>query len=163
MLSHLIADASNAIPLTLATAEDLTQSRLPLDERDRRWLGAIAYKADTGKLALLPAAAGGLGRVLVGGGGTSGEALWALAGLPETLPEGVYRLDPSPDAPTASRLALGWALGCYAFTRYKAPKRGFAKLVWPEKADRGWVERLARGIALARDLINTPAEAMGPA
>jgi leucyl aminopeptidase len=30
-------------------------------------------------------------------------------------------------------------------------------------ADRGLVERLARGIGLARDLINTPAEDMGPA
>ena len=161
MLSHLVADASDATPLTLATAEDLARSRLPLDEHDRRWLGAIGYKGDPSKVALLPGAAGGLGRVLVGA--TNGEALWSLAGLPEALPEGVYRLDPEPAAPTASRLALGWALGCYAFTRYKAPKRGFAKLVWPEKADRGWVERLARGIALARDLVNTPAEAMGPA
>jgi leucyl aminopeptidase len=161
MLSHLVADASDAIPLTLATAEALGQPHLPLEERDRRWLGAIGYKADPGKFALLPGAAGALGRVLVGG--TTGEALWSLAGLPDALPEGVYRLDPEPDAPSASHLALGWALGCYAFARYKAPKRGFAKLVWPEKADRGWVERLSRGIALARDLINTPAEAMGPA
>jgi leucyl aminopeptidase len=161
MLSHLVAEAADAIPLTVATAEDLAQSRLPLEERDRRWLGAIAYKAEPGKVALLPGAAGGLGRVLVGG--ANGEALWSLAGLPESLPEGVYRLDPEPDAATASHLALGWALGSYAFARYKAPKRGFAKLLWPEKADRRWVERLAHGIALARDLINTPAEAMGPA
>ena len=161
MLSHLVADASDAIPLTVATSEDLARSRLPFEERDRRWLGAIGYKADPGTFALLPGAAGALGRVLVGG--TSAEAIWSLAGLPEGLPEGVYRLDPEPDAPIASRLALGWALACYAFARYKAPKRGFAKLVWPEKADRGWVERLSRGITLARDLINTPAEAMGPA
>src|SRR5204862_1215902 len=54
------------------------------------------------------------------------------------------------------------ALGAYAFTRYKAPKRGFATLVWPENADRHEVERMARGVFLARDLINTPAEDLGP-
>jgi leucyl aminopeptidase len=59
-------------------------------------------------------------------------------------------------------LALGWALGCYAFTRYKARKRSFADLVWPAGADRGLVERLARGIGRARDLINTPTEHLGP-
>src|SRR5215472_1236349 len=161
MLSHLLVEAPDAIPLTLATADDISGGRLSLEERDRRWLGAVGFKGEAGKVALLPGAAGGLARVLVGW--ASGEALWSLAGLPETLPEGVYRLDPEPDGAIASRLALGWVLGCYAFTRYKAPKRGFAKLLWPRDADRGWVERLARGIALARDLINTPAEAMGPA
>jgi leucyl aminopeptidase len=161
MLSHLLAEAPDAIPLTLATADDISGGRLSLEERDRRWLGSIGYKGEAGKLALLPGATGGLARVLVGW--ASGEALWSLAGLPEALPEGVYRLDPEPETAIASRLTLGWALGCYAFTRYKAPKRGFAKLLWPRQADRGWVERLARGIALARDLINTPAEAMGPA
>jgi leucyl aminopeptidase len=63
----------------------------------------------------------------------------------------------------ATRAALGWALGTYAFTRYKERKRGFATLALPAAADRGEVERLARGIFLGRDLVNTPAIDMGPA
>ena len=66
------------------------------------------------------------------------------------------------DAAASTKAALGWALGTYAFTRYKERKQGFATLVWPERADRDEVERLARGIFLARDLINTPAEDMAP-
>ena len=160
MLSHLVSVAGDAIPITPVTADDLAAVTAGLDAAAARWIGAIGFTAEAGKLALLPDAGGGLARVLVGV--TRGDELWALAGLPEALPEGRYRLDPAPDAAAATRLALGWALGCYAFTRYKERKRGLADLSWPKAADRGLVERLARGIALARDLINTPAEDMGP-
>jgi leucyl aminopeptidase len=70
-------------------------------------------------------------------------------------------LQTQPDAPPTD-LALGWALGSYAFTRYKKPKRAPATLVWPNEVDRSEVERIARGVFLARDMINTPAEDMGP-
>jgi leucyl aminopeptidase len=159
--SYLVSDASAAIPITPVSAEDRGQWSAGLDEAGRRWIAATGFAGEPGKVALLPDASGGLAQVLVGVAG--GETLWALAGLPDTLPEGSYRLEPEPDPRTAGRMALGWALACYAFTRYKARPRGFASLVWPKSADRGLVERLARGIGLARDLINTPAEHMGPA
>src|SRR5579872_5974621 len=102
-----------------------------------------------------------LERVLVGRG--TPPDLWTLASLPDALPEGSYRLDPEPREAEASQWALGWALGAYGFTRYKPRARKPAHLLWPTSADRSWVERLARSITLARDLINTPAEHMGPA
>jgi leucyl aminopeptidase len=89
--------------------------------------------------------------------------MWALAGLSETLPEGNYRLEGVPKGGDPSQVALGWALGTYAFTRYHERKAGKARLVWPEGADHGLVERLAGAIFLARDLVNTPASDMGPA
>src|SRR5690606_21620753 len=49
------------------------------------------------------------------------------------------------------------------FTRYRKPSRRFARLVWPKQADRAMVERTAEATYLVRDLINTPAEDMGPA
>ncbi|HEX7968297.1 MAG TPA: leucyl aminopeptidase family protein [Stellaceae bacterium] len=160
MLSHLVSESRDAIPVTPVTVDDRAQWSAALDDRGRRWVAAAGFTGDPGKVALLPDAAGNLVRVLAGV--APGEALWALAGLPDSLPEGSYRLEPQPERAAATAMALGWALGCYAFTRYKARPRGFAKLVWPEAADRGLVERLARGIGLARDLINTPAEDMGP-
>ena len=160
MLSHLVSDASDSVPITPVASDDFKATLAALDEAGRRWLQATAFTAEPGKIALLPDAKGGLVRVLVGY--RRDEERWALAGLPEALPQGRYRLDPVPAPAAATRMALGWALGCYAFTRYKERKRGFADLVWPAGADRGAVERLARGIGLARDLINTPAEHMGP-
>ncbi len=83
------------------------------------------------------------------------------------LPEGLYRADLDgaalADADNASQVALGWALGAYSFTRYKAAAREPARLVWPEAARRAEILALAEGTALARDLINISAEDMGPA
>jgi leucyl aminopeptidase len=161
VLSHLVAEDHSAVPITVVQGEDRTQWIREIDEIGRRWAGATGFTGEAGKVALLPDSAGGLARVLVGA--VAGEDLWALAGLPDTLPPGSYRLDPEPPSGPATRMALGWALACYAFTRYKPRARDFASLVWPRAADRAGVDRLARGIALARDLINTPAEHMGPA
>ena len=160
LLDHLIAQRSDAVPILPVTEETLATVLARLDETPRRWVEATRYLGEPGKVALLPDSAGRLTRVLVGV--RQGEELWGLAGLPDALPQGAYALDGDIPAQAATRYALGWALGCYAFTRYKPRDRGWADLAWPVNADRGLVERLAHGIALARDLINTPAEDMGP-
>jgi leucyl aminopeptidase len=159
-LLPLISDASDAVPVTPVTADDLAPCLEKLGPRARTWAEATGFKAEAGQMALLPDEAGGLARVLVGW--QAAEPLWALAALPDRLPERSYRLDGAPDG-AVTAMTLGWALGGYGFTRYKARKKGWAKLVWPDGADRGAVERLADGICLARDLINTPTEDLGPA
>jgi len=165
MAYSLIDDVSNApgsaVPLTALTKAQLPAWLETAPPRERDWAAAVSFKAEAGKAALVPDAQGKLGRVLVGTG--EGEAaMWCVAGLSETLPEGSYRLDPLPEGADPSRVALGWALGTYAFTRYHAKPAGAARLVWPEGADRGLVERLAAAVFLARDLATTPASDMGP-
>jgi leucyl aminopeptidase len=61
------------------------------------------------------------------------------------------------------RAALGWALGTYVFDRYRKAETRFATLVWPKRCRRAAVESAAAATFLVRDLINTPAEHMGPA
>jgi leucyl aminopeptidase len=159
-LLPFISDAADAMPVTPVAAGDLAASLEKLGPRAKAWAAATEFKAEPGQVALVPDENGGLARVLVGW--KQAEPLWALAALPDKLPERHYALDGAPgEASTA--LALGWALGGYEFTRYKARKKGWAKLVWPAGADRGLIERLAEGIFLARDLINTPTEDLGPA
>jgi leucyl aminopeptidase len=55
-------------------------------------------------------------------------------------------------------------MGHYKFSRYKQKDASHpgVKLVWPKGADQGHVVRQMRGLWLARDLINTPANDMGP-
>ena len=150
-----------AVPLTPLTKAQLAAWRETAPARERDWAAATGFKAAAGKTALVPDQHGKLGRVLIGVGENE-ASMWAVAGLSETLPEGSYRLDPVSPLSDASRIALGWALGTYAFTRYHAKPAGTARLVWPEGADRGLVERLAAGIFLARDLATTPASDMDP-
>ena len=81
--------------------------------------------------------------------------------LPGLLPAGTYRFA---NAPHDTRLAaLAFALGSYKFTRYRKAEPNGAQLAIPDGVDGADLSRIAEGVALARDLINTPANDMGPA
>ena len=159
MAFSLIDGDSGTVPLTPLTKAQLSAWRETAPIRERDWAAAVGFSGEAGKTALVPDKDGKLGRVLIGVSDKE-AAMWAVAGLSETLPEGSYRLDPLPG--DVSHAALGWALGTYSFTRYHKKPAGKARLVWPDGADRGLVERLASAIFLARDLATTPASDMGP-
>jgi len=159
MSLSLTEERAGSVPIT-PIRRDTLNAWIEAHPQHKRWLEATAFKAEPGSFALLPNEAGELARVLAAP--NKGAAVWAFAGLPTSLPEGVYAFDTALTREQAGDTALGWALGAYAFTRYKAPKRAPAQLVWPDDCNRQGVERLARAITLARDLINTPAEDMGP-
>jgi leucyl aminopeptidase len=164
MAFSLIDETSGATSIVALAKERLSSWLEAAPEYERNWLRAIGFAAEAGKVALVPGATGGLARVLVGlgDGGDAATSIWALAGMPEALPEGSYRLETVPDGADPNQLALGWALGTYAFARYHTKPATGAALVWPAGTDRGRVERLARAIFLARDLVNTPAGDLGP-
>ena len=124
MAFSLIDDTAGAIPVAVLTKDQFPSWLAEAPERERNWLTAIGFSGEPGKLALVPAADGRLARVVVGlGEGTEpGAGMWALAGLPGALPEGSYRLEIAPDGADPTRLALGWALATYAFTRYRVKK-----------------------------------------
>lgn len=163
MAFSLIEDDPGAVPITALSKTGFDAWREQASAHEREWVAATGFSAEPGKLSLVPDKEGRLGRVLVGLP-EEGSAMWTLAGFSETAPSGAYRLDAVPEGTDASHLALGWALGTYAFDLYrKKEKKDGAKLAWPKGADRGVVERLASAVCLARDLINTPASNLGPA
>ena len=159
MSSCLTSDSSRAVSITPVTKASLPQW-LDAHPARREWLNITGFKAEPNSFVFLPALDGEPMRVLAAVG--EGEPVWAFAGLPTSLPEGVYSIDAELDETQATAAALGWSLGSYAFTKYKAPKRAPAALVWPQHADQPDVDRVSKGVFLARDLINTPTEDMGP-
>ena len=159
MSSCLTSDSSRAVPITPVTKASLPQW-LDAHPARREWLNITGFKAEPNSFVFLPPSDGEPMRVLAAVG--EGEPVWAFAGLPTSLPEGVYSIDAELDETQATAAALGWSLGSYAFTKYKAPKRAPAALVWPQHADQPDVDRVSKGVFLARDLINTPTEDMGP-
>lgn len=125
------------------------------------WVAANGYKARIGQHLLIPDSSGAI--ALVALGVNHGRDIWSYGDLPLNLPEGAYRLPDSLSRESATGAALGWALGGYAFDRYKKRSRQPARLLMAKQADKDAVRREAGAIFLVRDLVNTPAEEMGPA
>jgi leucyl aminopeptidase len=127
----------------------------------QNWVQSSGFRNAAGDVLLLPGKEGNLRGVLACVANL--DELWQSSKLSLTLPHGRYYFETPLTDQQATELSLGWALGTYRFDRYKPTKRNFAELVWPAGADRALVEALVHGIGLGRDLINTPAEDLGPA
>ncbi|NYZ61791.1 leucyl aminopeptidase family protein [Luteimonas deserti] len=120
----------------------------------RAWLDAQNFDAAPGSLVLLPGDAGVAGAV-IGIGDPRDPDSYAHA--PHGLPEGDWRVEGDHEA---DALQLGWGLGAYRFTRYKAASRRPARLL-VQSADAD-VIGLVAATTRVRDLVNTPTEHMGP-
>jgi leucyl aminopeptidase len=153
--------AADAIPIWFVTAASYGDVRARLDPGMRAFADAAGFEAKAGRHLLLPGK-NGLGGVLFGLEGVDETKDLFLPGrLPQLLPDGVYRFA---NAPHDTRLAaLAVALGAYRFSRYKKPEARQVSLDLPHSIDRDDVMRIVEGVTLARDLINTPANDLGPA
>ncbi|VUF10867.1 leucyl aminopeptidase family protein [Methylobacterium dankookense] len=157
-----LADGTAAVPVTLVPAARWPEVEAGLEPAQRAFAAATGFAPKPGRLALLPGAEGQLARVLFGLGETDAPAYdRLLAGkLPGLLPPGAYRIE---GAPEPAEAALAWALGAYAFRRYRAPASEAARLVASEGVDAAELARIAAAVAMGRDLVNTPANDLGPA
>jgi len=122
---------------------------------------ASGFAGAAGALAALPDAKGGIAAWVLGLG--DNKDAFALAAAAEKLPAGLYRLGEVPQICGGANAALAWLMGGYSFDRYKKKPSRQAKLVVPQGVDGEEVSRIAECLFLARDLVNTPANDMGPA
>ncbi|MCO4316861.1 leucyl aminopeptidase family protein [Phyllobacterium sp. 21LDTY02-6] len=129
-----------------------------LDAKAIAWARANGFEGQAGKLLLLADAAGTVSGALFGIG--KGETPLVSGKLATGLPEGAWHIAGTTDDPEL--VALGFLLGGYKFTRYLKKDTKTVSLATPEGAGKAEVRRLARAVALARDLINTPTNDMGP-
>lgn len=153
--------AASATPVLCTSPSTWAQDAALLTPVQRAWLKSIGFSAKADTHALLPDDAGGLALVVASVRGA--DEPYALSSLPQALPAGRYRLLDGGLAIEPAMAALSWSLGDYAFDAYKARGRASAELLLaasPE-AERGLL--LAGATTAVRDLVNTPAEALGPA
>ena len=129
--------------------------------RIRRWIESADFTAGPHRLCPIPNGEGGLERVLLGV--DPDDPIHRYSSLPGNLPPGSYRIEAEMTGEEATRAAIGFGLGVYRFTRYRKDDRPARKLVWPAGADRAQVLRTLESTFLVRDLINTPANDLGPA
>ena len=160
MHASFVKSGRNSIPLHAVAAGDLKSFLAKRSKREAASLKSAGFSARDGELKLVHDVSGRLGAAVLGLG-QGGDSL-ALAQFCEQLPAGLYHFADVPAATGGANGALAWLLGTYHFTRYRKAKASGAKLVLPKGVDGEETTRVAQGVFLARDLINTPPNDMGP-
>jgi leucyl aminopeptidase len=117
------------------------------------------FKGKAGQAVTVLSAEGAPEQVLFGLG--EGGDPMAFRALPAKLGPGTYRLATGSKSVGAEQAALAFALGSYRFDRYKTHGAERPMLV-AEGVDIVEARHVAHACALARDMINTPANDMGP-
>lgn len=145
------------IPVTFVdegglAAADLSASHLA-------WAEANGFSGQRGRLLALPGDGGAVAGYLFGAGAEKDRPAMVSGLAAAALGQGSYRLEGAYGDPTLA--AVGFRLGAYRFDRYRQAKP-VPELALPPDADADEVDRQVTAAALARDLINTPANDLGP-
>src|SRR5580700_5772602 len=152
---------AEAVPIWFVTAATYADVRARLDADARAFADAAGFEPKAGRHLLLPGK-NRLGGVLFGLEGADETRDPSLPGrLAQHLPDGVYRFANEPH--DARLAALAVALGSYRFARYRKADTPQIKLDLPQSINAGELTHMVEAVSLARDLINTPANDLGPA
>jgi leucyl aminopeptidase len=148
-----------AIPVHLVDKASFPEWSKRLSPPQRASLEGQKFKGESHEVGIVP---DGDGWFAVGGVADARSlSSWCLAKLAESLPAGTYVLAEGEPGPAL----IGWQTAQYRFTRYKDQKEpaGPRILLTGEPATVEPALAEAAAIAMVRDLVNTPAQDMGPA
>jgi leucyl aminopeptidase len=163
----IVNAAAASLPLWLLSDTELPKWLTEQPADVAAWVRANAFQAERHRVLALPGTGGTIAGAVVGLGPLGSLAdlkLWHTAGLADRLPPYTYHLASALPAAAATQFAVGWLVGGYRFTRYRAPpSAGRATVIAPAGADMAYAEAAAAATSFARDLINTPANDLGPA
>lgn len=149
------------VPVELIPVAQFPAWRKKQKKSANQWLDSIKFQPKPGSYTIFSSINGTIERVAL-----CYDALniWTLAAMPMVLPEGVYAIEDADkiDRDLLRDIALGWSLGSYQFSRYKKTARNPAQLAAPKNIDADYILHASQAIYLIRDMVNTPAEDMGP-
>lgn len=161
MNSLLTSASAAAIPVHVVSAGTWPALQDQLSPANRSFALAQGFAARAGQHCLLPDPQGALAAVLLGIDAAARRPdPFAPGRLAATLPAGDYLLAGEIGDPALA--ALSWLLQGYRFDRYRKPSPARARLVVPDGVDGEEISRIAESAMLARDLVNTPANELGP-
>lgn len=155
-LDCLVDAADETLPLHAVRPTGLASFLESLPQHQQQFLRQLNFSAAAQELMYLPGDGGVAGAVLGLGDDVTPVAFGNLAfRLPESV---IWRLEPGEyDASVAT---LGYCMGAYRYGPLKEAKRSAARLLAP--ADQGRSRIAAAATWMVRDLINTPANMLGP-
>jgi len=155
------------IALEPVTGKDFPSWLAKQDAQAQTAMRESGFEGKTGQVFLLNGKNGQVKKVVVGIGKPAGFYDFAavVKKLPQVLSEKVIKEASFSLAGKGDHTAacIGWALGCYSFDLYKKNGAALPQLVIPAGADKKRVQSITEALCMVRDLINTPANDMGPA
>ncbi len=143
------------------SGDDLFEA-VDLSDAQSTWVKLNGFQGKSGELILILGENGDLACVLLGLGAETEKVPYQLVGaLPGKLPEGHYEM--AGVFATHFEAALYWGLGAYRFNQYKSGEHDDLPLLKVgEEIDAGALYNVVGAVYLGRDLINTPANDLGP-
>ncbi len=152
----------SALPIFLKTEDELFDWSRAQGDRIARWIETALPAPSAGAWCFLPGEDGPSGVVTVVESAQS--AMRALASLAQALPKGRYCLAETFHRAEYAEAAYQFSAGAYRYTRYRASASAGAGeravLVLPEEAAEATPD--IRALELVRDLVNAPADDLGP-
>ncbi len=153
-------EAQQPTPVIAVGEDDLEAVLAGLGQPAADWAKRNGFQAAAGSSLLVPAVNEAGSALLFAAGGNGSAQPFAFGGLVASLPAGDYALaDGFPDPEFA---VLGFALSSYRFEKYRKNGAARARLVVPATVDLARVDAILKGVQIARDLINIPANDLGP-
>ena len=152
----------DATPVWLVSAENWPTVKSMIGAAAAAFAERCGFQPKPGRMQLLPGEAGALAGVLFGVDAANAPTRdpFGPGRLATSLPEGVYRFANPPQDPDLA--TLGFLLALYRYDRFKSDKGPKPRLVAPGEVDAIRIQRIAESISYGRDLVNTPANVLGP-
>lgn len=159
----------NHVPIKAFTLSALNEWLDDQDDMIRAQVAHAGFTAKAGQTKIIFDASGAVAYILVG---LSEEpSLYDLSSVPaylqshmagDALEKTSFTLDIS-GAFCRGAALLGWALGCYRFTAYKKAETPLPQLHLEDSEDITRTKAFIRAITLLRNMVNVPANDLGPA
>jgi leucyl aminopeptidase len=153
----------DAIAIHLVNKDGFAAFAKGLTTGQRASLAAQKFEGGGYQFAIIPEGDGWF--VVSGVANPESLSSWCLAKLAEELPEGTYRLAGGAEGSGPGPAMFGWITGQYRFNRYKSEDKnqGPRILLTTQVAQIDAATAEAQAECALRDLVNMPAEDMGPA
>lgn len=154
--------SGSAVPIWFVHADNYRAVQSKIGSAASAFADATGFEPKPGRYAFLPGSRGQSPAALFGieAPGERIKDTFLPGRLADLLPDGQYRFANAPHNERLAALAL--ALGAYRFDRYRKAEKKKLSLVLPGGVDGAELSRIVEGVELARDLINTPSNDMGP-
>ena len=158
------SSSSDACPIHLIKAEEFDKWLKLQNRVIKKWIRSNEFTARSQEVCLVPDSLGNLESILIGLGDRAARnrERFTLGGSVNKLPHIKYKIESKHNDLELGEHSLGWLLSQYAFTNYLNKENKVAALVKPDGINSLRIEKIAQGEVITRDLVNTPANEMGP-